>query len=60
MGGLNKVSMAQLSVIVGTITAIGWIAIGGTVALVISIAAGGLIALKATTDARGQDDALSD
>ncbi|MGI9609185.1 MAG: hypothetical protein ACR2NL_02720 [Acidimicrobiia bacterium] len=48
MDWLKKIPMASLAIIVGTIVAIGWIAIDGTVPLIMSIAGGGLIALKAT------------
>lgn len=40
--------MGALVIVLGVITALGWILLDGTVPLVISIVAGGLIALKAT------------
>ena len=60
MGALSKINMGQLGIIVGTISAIAWIAIGGTVALVISIVAGGLIALRATVADGGRSDTAVD
>jgi hypothetical protein len=40
--------MASLTIIVGTISVIGWVTLDGTVPLVISLIAGGLIALRGT------------
>lgn len=52
-----RIPRSSLVIIVGTIAAIGWIAVGGTVALVISIVAGGLVALRGTLpDERAQED----
>ncbi len=48
MDRLKQIPMAPLVIIVGTISAIGWIVFNGTLPLVISILAGGLIALRAT------------
>lgn len=45
-GWFHRVPMDSLMIVVGTITTIGWVAIGGTPALVISIIAGSLIALR--------------
>ena len=60
MGALKKINVGQLAIIVGIISAIGWITVGGTVALVISIVAGGLIALRASMGEDGQADTLAD
>jgi hypothetical protein len=48
MDWFRRIPMGALVIIVGTISAIGWITVGGTLALVISIIAGGLIALRGT------------
>lgn len=50
MDWLKQVPMGALAIIVGTISAIGWIALEGTLPLIISILAGATIALKATLD----------
>jgi hypothetical protein len=43
--------MASLAIVVGAISAIGWITLDGTLPIVISVVAGSLIALKATLPA---------
>jgi hypothetical protein len=48
MSWFRQVPIGALAIVVGTISAIGWIALDGTLPLVISIAAGGLIALRAS------------
>lgn len=51
MDWFKNMNMGAVAIIVGTITAVGWIVWGGTLALVISIVGGGLIALRATLGA---------
>lgn len=46
MTWFRQVPMSALVIVVGAITAIGWIVLDGTLPLVISIVAGSLIALR--------------
>ena len=50
MDWFKNLNMGSWVIIVGAISAIGWITVGGTLALVISILAGSSIALKATIE----------
>lgn len=56
MNWLARIPMASIVIIVGAISAIGWIVWGGTIALVISIVAGSTIALRATLGDEQEDE----
>lgn len=53
MDFLKNIPMATLAIVVGTVSAIAWIALDGTTPLIISMVAGAAIAIKATL---GADD----
>jgi len=53
MNALRDIPIGTLAIIVGTISALGWIVFDGTLPLVISIVAGASIAVKASLEEDG-------